>query len=334
MFHDSVTLNAAVDTLSIVDRIDVIEARVGGASHGAGPIGFVHVAAFTEVVNSGSFTAAARRMQLSKATVSKRVAHLEKRLGISLLARTTRSLRMTDQGERLYLHCKKILDEWAAAESDLVRLKGAPRGELRLRVPSYVEHQKALPAIHEFMAKHPEIKIKFNLSGETYESDAGDADVALWIGPAQPIDGYSTRLAPCVRLVCGAPFYLERYGVPATISELSRHNCLRLGNSENDSVWHLEGANGLESVAITGGLCANSGAALRDAALSGLGLALLPEPVVCDDLLAGRLVEIFPEMRDRSHTFQMALAAADAGANSAAQFFVTYIKAYYGALAV
>ncbi len=278
----------------------------GEPSSTLGQFGLSHVTAFAQVVDAGSFTDAARQLGLSKATISKHVAHLEHRLGASLLRRTTRSLGLTEAGARFYSHCRNILDELAVAESEVLESLGAAQGRLRVATPNFFDGQKIAPALHDFMERYPAIEVELSLHDAMGEGSGEEkADVSIQVARIQECIGRGIQLAPCVARVYGSPGYIERYGEPMTPDDLSRHNCMRIGSGRQGGTWALEGPEGPWSVNVSGRFCANSGAALQHAVLSGLGLSLMPESLVADDLAAGRLVNVLPSFRDRSQALYL-----------------------------
>ena len=312
------------------DRAKSIECLPVWPKPGLRKLGFPHVAAFAGVVDAGSFTLAARRMRLSKATLSKRVAQLEELLGACLLSRTTRSLRVTEQGARLYAHCRRILDEWAAAEAELLESSGPPRGCLRLCVPSHIGSQGFVPVLQGFMELHPKVDVDLILGDQLAPHPNADSDVQLLVGPLSSASRSSVLLARCVRVICAAPSYLDRFGAPESLADLTRHNCLCFQDRPDGATWFLEGPEGLAAVKVRGRFRANNEAALKNAVLSGLGLALMPEPIVEIDLATGRLLALLPDYRDRSHGLFMECSAQGA-LNPAVRAFSTYLKAHYRA---
>jgi len=299
----------------------------GESSSSLGQLGLSHVEAFARVVDAGSFTAAARQLDLSKATISKHVAHLEARLGTSLLNRTTRSLSLTEEGARFYTHCHKILEELATAESEIQASLSAGRGRIRIRIsaPSLLGCLGIVSALNGFMARYPEIEIDLSLHDDAGESADDGVDIAIRIGRPPIAGGRSVRLAPCVRIVCATPAYRARYGEPKTLCDLAGHNCFRFGLGAHAGVWRMEGPGGARNVNVSGRLRSNSPAALRLAVLSDHGLALIPEAIVADDLIAGRLVPVLSAFRDRSEAWYLDYPASR-GVSSMVQSFADFLK--------
>ncbi len=260
-----------------------------------------HIAVFLRVVDAGSFTAAARKLGLSKPTVSKHIATLEQRLGARLLNRTTRSLGLTEIGARFYGHCQNIMAEVATAEAEVLQSRGAPRGRLRISAPMCFGDRRVAPELPEFLDRYPDIEIDLSLSNHHVDLIKEGYDLAVRVTRTKPAGLVSTCLAPCTHLVCAAPAYLDRHGRPRTVADLAGHNCLMYVFFGSGHSWQLDGPNGPETVKVGGRFQADNGDALRQALLSGLGLALMPTYLVGEDLAAGRLCDVLPGHRENSY---------------------------------
>lgn len=269
---------------------------------GLAPFRLMHVVAFARVVDAHGFTAAARQLGMSKATVSKHVTMLEAHLGTRLLNRTTRSLGLTEDGARFYAHCRNILAELASAETELLQAGASPRGRLRVNAPTFFGSRRLAPALYDFLESYPELEVELTLCDEEDDLVAVGMDVAIRVSREPEAGTRATRLAPCAMVVCGAPRYLERYGAPAVPGDLVRHNCLSYVPSPDADVWCLDGPTGEARIKVRGRFRANDAEALRSAVLSGFGLALMPTLQVAEDLRAGDLVEVLPGYQARSHS--------------------------------
>ena len=262
----------------------------------------MHVVAFARVVDAGGFTAAARQLGMSKATVSKHVTTLEGHFGTRLLNRTTRSLRLTDDGARFYAHCNNILSELATAETEILKSNTTPCGCLRVNAPTFFGSRRVTPALYDFLESYPELEIDLTLCDEDDDLVEAGMDVAIKVSRGQAPGSHATRIAPCEQIICGAPRYLDRHGAPAAPGELARHNCLSYAHSPDSTTWWLVGPNGEERIKVRGRFRANDGEALRSAVLTGLGLALMPVLQIAEDLRVGDLIGVLPEYEDRSHS--------------------------------
>jgi DNA-binding transcriptional LysR family regulator len=246
---------------------------------------------FAEVVGTGSFTQAARRLGLSKASVSREVARLERRLGAQLLRRTTRSMSLTEIGEAFYAGCQRVAEEAEAAERSVGELQAEPSGELRIAAPVSLGQFQLAPRLPAFMARYPKLRIDMNLTDRIVDLVSEKFDLAIRIsGRLTDATLVQRRLCPIRFFVCAAPAYLERNGMPQDPAELERHNCLGVGASP----WHFM-LSRRRAARLRADLNIDNGDALRRVALLGHGIAFLPTYLVGDDLRQGRLVRILPE---------------------------------------
>lgn len=249
------------------------------------------MAVFTAVVDEGGFTAAARRLGLSKSTVSKQVRALEDRLGAQLLVRTTRKLGLTEVGAAFYERAGRILAEAEAAEAAVSRLHDSPRGVLRVTAPVYFGQSHLAAILPEYLARWPEVKIELSLDDRFVDLVEEGFDLAVRIAQLEDSSLVARKLAPTRLRVVAAPAYLERRGRPETPEDLAGHDCLLYAYQPTGDVWPLVGPDGAETaVKVQGPLRSNSGDALHAAAKAGLGLALLPDFIVASAVRAGELV--------------------------------------------
>ena len=253
------------------------------------------VAVFVQVVGSGSFTAAAEALGLSKAVVSKYVSRLEDRLGARLLHRTTRRLSLTEVGAAFHDRARQALEAIDEAEQEVSRLQGEPRGTLRLNAPMSFGILHIAPALPGLLARHPGLAVELNLDDRQVDLVAGGYDLAVRIAELPDSTLVARRLAPCRHVVCAAPAYLARHGTPAVPGDLAGHNCLAYRYQDSPREWRFRTPEGrYVAVPVRGDLNANSGLALREAALAGLGIILTPTFTVGDALREGRLVALLP----------------------------------------
>lgn len=253
------------------------------------------IAAFVSVIDAGSFSAAARRLKLSKSAVSAHLRRLEQRLGVRLLHRTTRRLAVTEAGAAYYRHCARILAEAEAAEQAASALQREPRGTLRISAPDSFGWMHVAPAIPDFLARYPELALDIALSPKPVNLVDEGIDLAIRIGVIEDPSLVVRRLAPSRFVLCAAPAYLDRAGVPREPRDLASHQCLCVSLVSWGNAWRLIGAKGEERVAVSGVLRSNNAEMLRCAALDGLGIALLPSWSVGDELASGRLKRVLPD---------------------------------------
>jgi DNA-binding transcriptional LysR family regulator len=248
--------------------------------------------AFARVVEARSFSAAAARLGTSKSSVSAQVRRLEARMGVRLLNRTTRRLSLTDAGAACYRHCARLLAEAEAAEQAASAFHAEPRGTLRIAAPDVFGWMHVAPALSAFAARYPGVTLDLVLSAEHVDLIDGQFDLAVRIG-ALPDSSYVTRRLAFSRLViCAAPGYLARRAAPADPGDLAQHSCLRFAPLGWGTEWRLRGPRGPVRVAVAGSFVTNSGEALREVAVGGLGLAVMPTWLIGDALRRGTLVPV------------------------------------------
>ncbi|MFG0832809.1 LysR substrate-binding domain-containing protein [Aeromonas bivalvium] len=255
--------------------------------------GWEGICEFVSVAEQGGFTPAARQLGVSVAQVSRQVAQLEDRLQAKLLLRTTRQVRLTELGEIYYRHCRQLLDNLYEAELALGRHQAQPQGLLRITAPVSYGESRIAPLVNDFMVRYPALEVTLNLTNQLLDLVHDGYDLAIRLGHLKDSSLVARRLAGRVPYVCASPDYTARRGMPNSLSELSRHACL-LGNGDE---WHFTLDGRPYSVRVRGLLRCNSGHALMDAALKGIGIVQLPDYYVGDHLAAGRLIELLPELR-------------------------------------
>jgi DNA-binding transcriptional LysR family regulator len=252
------------------------------------------IAAFALVVDTGSFTAAARRLKLSKSAVSAHVQRLEERLGVQLLHRTTRRLATTEAGALYHRHCVRILAEAEAAEQQAAALHREPRGTLRISAPDTFGWMHVTPAIATFRERFPEIAVDLTLEERHVDLVDEGLDLAIRIGELPDSALLVRRLAPSRLVLCASPAYLAKEGRPEAPSELAAHACLCFPPLWRDGRWHLQGRASETSVPVTAVIASNSADVLRAAATDGVGIAILPTWAIADELRGGALVRVLP----------------------------------------
>ncbi|HRK95547.1 MAG TPA: LysR substrate-binding domain-containing protein [Rhodospirillales bacterium] len=255
------------------------------------------IASFVQVVASGGFTAAAARLGSSRAVVSKHVIALERRLGVQLLNRTTRRVVATEAGLAYYERCSRILADLEEADVAVSRLQAQPRGTLKVNAPMSFGTLHLTPALIAFAELYPELRVNLVLNDRFVDMLDEGFDVGIRIGKLEDSTLIVRRIAPAKRVVCAAPGYLARHGTPAHPGELAGHACLHYGYLASGTTWKLSGADGEHSVAVEAGICVNNGEMLRDLAVAGLGIALLPTFIVGPALADGTLRSLLDDYR-------------------------------------
>ena len=247
------------------------------------------MAVFAKVVETKSFSTAAARLGLSKSAVSKQVTRLERSLNARLINRTTRRLSLTEVGTAFYEHCARMLAEAEAAESVVSRLRAAPRGALKLTTPAAYGHLQIAPGIPGLLARYPEMSVQIAMNDRPVDLAEEGFDVAIRLTYDPPPNVVARKLTTVSWMTCAAPAYLERHGEPRTPQDLRSRNCLFYSYLESSIEWRFRSREGEADVRVAGNFTANNSEAIREAALAGLGIALLPRFVVAADLREMRL---------------------------------------------
>jgi DNA-binding transcriptional LysR family regulator len=256
------------------------------------------IAVFVQVVDSGSFTAAAERLAITRSVVSKYISRLEDRLKVRLLNRTTRRLSLTEAGQIFYKRSQFGLGEIEAAEAEVAKLQATPRGRLKINAPMSFGILHIAPAMAEFQRQNPEVQLNMNLDDRQIDLVEQGYDVAIRIAELPDSGMVATPLAPCHHVVCASPDYVERYSAPRTPDDLRKHNILSYRYQDSPNEWRFLSPDGrYSSVPVTGSIEMNNSLALRQAVLGGTGIMLAPTFIVGEDIAEGRLLKLLPEYR-------------------------------------
>jgi DNA-binding transcriptional LysR family regulator len=252
---------------------------------------------FAQVAESGGFSAAARRLNMSTTMVSNHIQALEDRLGARLLNRTTRRVSLTEVGRGYYERCTRILAELQEADAAAGLLQTTVRGTLRLFVGIHILPFIA-PVVVEFLAHHPLASVDLNAGERTIDMVEEGFDLA--IRAAQPDGGglIVRQLANWHHMLCAAPAYIEKHGLPQQLEDLRKHNCLRYSLYPFGDEWHFIGPGEAQvAVKVSGNLVTNSAVVLRASGLAGLGVIIAPTFIGADDLRAAKMVRLLPDHR-------------------------------------
>lgn len=247
---------------------------------------------FVAVVDAGSFTAAADSFGISAVMVGKHIRELEERLGSRLLARTTRTQKLTEIGHHYAERCRQILADIRAAESGAEAMRSMPRGALRISAPVSFGTLRLAPAMTEYLALYPEVHLDLNLNDRMVDLLEEGYDAAIRIGDLSDSSLIARPLMSYRMMICASPDYLERAGVPRTPDDLAAHQCLDFTPLNRRVRWNL---NGSESEFPASRFRSNNGQALRMAALRGYGIVLQSELLLGEDVAAGRLVALLED---------------------------------------
>ena len=248
---------------------------------------------FVSAVESGSFSATARSMNLTPSAVSKQISRLEDRLGARLFNRTTRQLAPTQEGRAYYERCQRILADIQEAEAAVTELNADPRGVLRLNMPVVFGRRHIVPILGEFLERYPNVSMELSMSDQFVDPIAEGSDMLIRVGELKDSSLIARKLAEARRVIVATPGYWKKHGCPDKPEDLRVHNCLTYSYLSSGNTLRITDTAGKEHVVqATGNLASNNGEALLEAALQGLGIVNLPTWMVGPDLESGRLVEV------------------------------------------
>lgn len=245
--------------------------------------------AFTKVVELGSFSEAGRALRLSRSAISKYINDLENELSVQLLNRTTRQVSPTENGQVYFERAIGVLSELDAADQAVTHLQATPRGLLRVNAPMSFGTLQLGPAIADFMERYPELRIQLVLSDAQVDPVQDGLDVTLRIAELESSSLIARKIMPVERVVCASADYFARHGEPKHPNDLRDHNCLTYGFLTTGNQWKLTGQDGDHWIQPRWTLCVNNAEVLRDAAINGRGIAVLPVFIASDALRDGRL---------------------------------------------
>lgn len=287
---------------------------------------------FAAVVETGSFSAAAKKLGISKALASRQVSQLESELGAKLLNRTTRKLSLTEIGSFVYPHCSKINHEADEVRQIASGLNSQPSGVLRISSPLAFGSLHVAPALPSLLEKYPELEIDLVLTDQAVDLVEDNIDVALHLFNIPSELVVARRLAPLNWILCASEEYLQRHGEPATPSELTRHNCLIYPELHRQSEWHFRSAKGEIVVQVHGNCRANGTPALLRMVREGMGIALLPSFVAGSDVAEGRVVPVLQEYEPMLYSTLYALHLPNRYLPPKINAFINHLTELYGAV--
>jgi DNA-binding transcriptional LysR family regulator len=260
--------------------------------------------AFVRTADLGNFAAAGRALEISASAVGKAVARLEQEVGVRLFQRSTRRVRLTEEGRLFHERCRRILDDLDDAQAMLVRTLEAPRGRLRVSAP-IVGHHFLLPLLPGFLARHPEVEVDVNFTDRTVDLIEEAVDVAIRSGDL-PDSRLVSRPLQCFRLLlCASPGYLARHGTPIELRQLEGHAAIRFRHPNTGKLldWPmLQATPDVDSRLRTVFACNNIEAVLS-ATLQGLGIACMPDFLVRGVLAEGQLVSVLEDQASAGGQF-------------------------------
>lgn len=255
---------------------------------------FSDACAFAAVVEAKSFTGAAARLGAPKSAISRRVSQLEDRLGVRLLVRTTRSLHLTEGGAAYYERVRRVLEAFGDANDEARAQQVEPRGTVRLTAPSDFGARVLPELLRRFLSAHPAVRLELSLTARRVDLVGEGFDVAVRFGRLADSTLVARKIPMDGALVVASPAYLEAHGVPRKVADLKNHTILRFVSRDAPTTWTLDGPRGPETVSIDGPILADDMSFMREAALHGLGITIVPAFAVADDLRDGHLVRVLP----------------------------------------
>jgi DNA-binding transcriptional LysR family regulator len=259
---------------------------------------FQELNAFVAVAEAGGFSAAARRAGELQPAVSKAVGALERRLGVALFNRSTRSVTLTDQGQRYYDLAKPLLEELEQADSELTSSTLNVSGPVRIAAAATFGRLHVLPLIPELLSGNPGLQIDLILSDSMRDMVEDRIDLAIRVGPVNEPDAVVRRVAGTPLVCVGSRRYFEQHGIPATPAELVDHNCLLYGGLAEAANWPFVGPEGRFSVPVRGNLSSNSVETIRAGVLAGVGIGLFAEVSLADELRRPDVITVLEEFMD------------------------------------
>jgi DNA-binding transcriptional LysR family regulator len=259
--------------------------------------GLSDVAAFVCVVQAGSFTAAAEKLDTSKSVISKYITRLEKRLGVKLLTRTTRTLNLTEIGQIFYDRACIGLKEIDNAEEEVSFLQGKPRGTLKINAPLSFGVLHIAPALEEFSKLFPEMNVDLQLSDAKVDMIKQGFDLTIRITDQLEGNMIARKISPCHHVLVAAPCYIKKFGLLKCPENLSAHNVITYQYQNSPWEWEFTKENKTSRVPVHGSIQMNNSLAIHQAVLTGAGISRMPTFVVGEDIKQGRLIQLLPEYK-------------------------------------
>jgi len=271
---------------------------------------FSELKAFSLVASTGGFSSAARHLGLAPSSVARLIDALEKRIGATLLNRSTRSVTLTDNGRAYYESALQILEHMEAADNAAAAHESEPQGLLRITAPVTFCTMYIAPVISELGRRHPKLQLEFHLSDGFNNMIDESIDVAIRIGANddQP-NLIARRLTSHERIICASPAYLSAHGVPQEPVDLLAHNCLQFAYDGARRGWRLRRDGHVEDIGVHGNLTINNAEVLRRAALDGMGVVMLADWLVREDLAAGKLTRVLADYQANPGAMDVGLYA-------------------------
>lgn len=287
------------------------------------------IEAFVDAVDQGSLVRAALAHKVSPAMLGRRVDALEKRLGVKLLHRTTRQLTLTEQGAVFLDHCRKLLEELDGAERAISEGRHKAVGHLIVSAPAAFGRLHVAPHAPAFLAANPELKMSFNLTDQVVDLVRQGYDVGIRIGGVIDPNFVAVRLATNQRVVCGTPGYFRRHGIPQTLEDLARHNCLAFNlQGGQQRGWYFQQAGKPVALKIDGNLDCNDGELLHRWVSEGLGVGWRSTWEIQSQLAAGELITVLDDYALPQYDIT-AVYLQQRHLPAKVRFFIDFLKGVY-----
>ena len=251
---------------------------------------------FIKVVETGSMAAAARRLDCTRAQISKQVAELEREFGVRLFERSTRKLSLTPSGEIFHQHALRALEAVQSTEIAVKNMGDVPRGVLRISASITFGRMYIAPLLPKIVSQYPELSCELVLTDQLVDLFEDNIDLALRMTKAPPEDAIAKKLVQLKRVICGSPAYFAAHGEPKTPQDLAQHQCFSFLHTGGSPDWHLVNSQGDQiSIAVSGKIHYNNIDCVLDAVLDGYGLAILPTYLCAQEIARGNLQTIFDD---------------------------------------
>ncbi|WP_299006091.1 LysR family transcriptional regulator [uncultured Shewanella sp.] len=289
------------------------------------------IAIFTHVARAGSFSAAARKLGISKSKVSTQVADLEHKLGVQLIQRTTRSLSLTEAGELLYSQGEELLRDADQAIASVHNLNDATRGLLKVGISQSFGSMHIIPAIPKFMEMHPELELQVSLLDHKVDIVSEGLDLLLTLSEQLPLGMVARPLMKCQFLLVASPEYIAKHGRPARPEQLVDHNCLVYqGEWHEHSTWQFKQGDDYCEIGVSGNFRIDNAPALKSAAINGLGVVYLASYLLEDEIEKGTLVPLLSDWQLTQHLPLQAVYPRRKHLAPKVSAFIEFIKGHIG----
>ncbi|RJF95098.1 LysR family transcriptional regulator [Noviherbaspirillum saxi] len=290
---------------------------------------FKQIEAFVEVIEKGSLARAALEQNITPVMLGRRIDALEKRLGVKLMHRTTRHLTLTEEGTVFLDHCRKLLDELDHAEKIISEGRHKATGHLVVSAPAAYGRKHVAPHAPGFIAANPDVQISFNLTDRVVDLVREGYDLSIRIGGAIDPNFVAVKLASNRRVVCATPEYFERHGIPRTLDDLEKHNCLAFNlQGGQQRGWYFQQQGKPVTVKVNGNLDCNDGELLHRWAREGLGLAWRSTWEIQTELASGRLITVLNDFALDNYDI-MAVYPQQRHLPAKIRFFIDMLKSVY-----